>query len=451
MTPGRLLPLAVLGAALLAPAAAPAAAPYRSGEVLVRYRDGTTRTERAAAQRASATRLIETTGRQARRLRVRPGATVPATLAALRARPDVEYAVPDFIAHASAIFPNDPGAGATPGGWAALQWNFVGGGFGIDAPDGWQHAADAGAPGAQGVKIAVLDTGVAYRDAGRFRRSPDFGAGRFLRGYDFVDRDSRPYDHNGHGTHVASTIGEETGNGVGVTGIAYRARLMPVRVLDSRGEGEASVIARGIRFAVQHGADLINLSLEFPTSVGANEIPDIIDALRYAHRRGVTVVAASGNSLARSVAYPARAGHVISVGSVTERGCRSYFSNAGSGLDLVAPGGGPDAELGSDPRCHPYDEPGRNIFQMTYAHTRSVRRFGLPDDYEGTSMAAAHVTGIAALVIATKVLGPHPTPDALLRQLKRTATDLGAPGPDHDYGSGLVNASAATVAVAPSQ
>ena len=109
----------------------------------------------------------------------------------------------------------------------------------------------------------MLDTGVAYSTRKRFRRSTDFSRGDFVRGYDFVDDDRFPHDENGHGTHVASTIGESTHNDRGVTGLAYGAKIMPVRVLNARGEGESAAITAGIRYAVRHGADVINLSFEF--------------------------------------------------------------------------------------------------------------------------------------------------------------------------------------------
>ena len=121
--------------------------------------------------------------------------------------------------------------------------------------------------------VAVLDTGVAYANRGRFRRSPDFSRYEFVQGYDFVAQNRFPNDRNGHGTFVAGTIAEATNNRYGLTGLAFAARIMPVRVLDSQGEGEASTIAEGVRFAVRHGARVINLSLEFSSNVTASDIP----------------------------------------------------------------------------------------------------------------------------------------------------------------------------------
>ena len=143
-----------------------------------------------------------------------------------------------------------------PGGWQQLQWNFLAG-AGVNAPDAWQHLIDAGHPGGRGVIVAVLDTGVAYAEPQPL--PPLAGLPRaadFVRGYDFVDDDRFPNDENGHGTHVASTIGESTHNGRGVTGLAYGARIMPVRVLDADGAGDSVDITAGIRYAVRHGADV---------------------------------------------------------------------------------------------------------------------------------------------------------------------------------------------------
>jgi serine protease len=421
--------LAALALGLLAPAAG--AAEYVPGEVVVRYApDGGTTAQAASA--APRTKVVK----------VSEGATVAETARRLRGHRGVLSATPNYIAHASWI-PNDPGADGTPGGWQRVQWNFAGP-FGVNAPGAWDNLVRAGHPGAAGVTVAVLDTGVAYSDRGRFRRSPDLRGNRFKPGYDFVDGDRHPNDLNGHGTHVASTIAETIDNGVGVTGLAYGAQLMPVRVLDRNGEGDSVAISRGIRFAARHRVRIINLSFEFGAAVTAGQIPDILDALRFARRRGALVVGASGNAAARTVAYPARAHDVLSVGATTERGCLADYSNNGPGLDLVAPGGGPDAPLEGDPNCRPLDPPGRDIVQMTFSGDSSVRSFGLPPGYMGTSMAAPHVSATAALIIASRVIGRRPSAAAIEARIRATARDLGPPGPDSRYGAGLVDAAAAT-------
>jgi serine protease len=413
-------------------AAAPAA---RADKIVVKYRAG------AHGLKASA---ASTLASHTRVLKVPDAAT---TVQRLRARRDVVYAVPDVKAHAAGFVPNDPGRGTTPSGWAAVQWNFSGP-FSVNAPDAWANAINAGAPGGRGVTVAVLDTGVAYSKRGTFRKSPDLVMRHFVKGHDFVSHDNYANDRNGHGTHVASTIAEATNNGIGLTGLAYDATIMPVRVLDDHGEGDASDIAAGVRFAVRHGAKVINLSLEFSTDITASEIPELVDALAYAHRHGVFLVGASGNEAHRSVAYPARARYVVSVGSTTEHGCLSDFSNQGNGLDISAPGGGADAVIDTDPDCHPADRAGRDIYQVTLQGGPNNRRFGIPGGYEGTSMAAPHVAATAALVIATRVIGAHPTPGAIEEHLKATARDLGDPGPDTRYGAGLLDAAAATAPAA---
>jgi serine protease len=299
----------------------------------------------------------------------------------------------------------------------------------------------AGAPGGRGVTVAVLDTGVAYENHGRFRRDPDLYATRFTKPYDFVDNDRHPDDQNGHGTHVTGTIAQKTNNDFGLTGLAYGVTIMPLRVLDAHGEGDAGTIARAIRYAARNHAQVINMSLEFDSSITASQIPDIVSAVRYAHGKGAVVVGAAGNAAESAVAYPARTTYVISVGGTTEHGCEADYSNSGAGLDVVAPGGGDDAPLDDNAsdleHCHP-DERGRDIYQVTF--TRNVRTFGIPSNYEGTSMACPHVSAIAALIIATHVIGRHPKPQAVEARIKATATDLGPPGTDRRYGAGLVNA-----------
>jgi serine protease len=423
----RLIPPALLLAVAVAaafPHAARAEA-FRPGEVVVKREGSPVRIEHTRA-----------------------GETVAQAVARLRAEPGVDSAAPNAVARVTQAppapappWPNDPGPAAAPGGWKLTQWNFFGPAS-INAAAAWGNVAKAGHTGGSGAIVAVLDTGVAYRTAGRFTRSPDFTSRDFVRGYDFVGRDSHPDDENGHGTHVAGTIGEGVDNGVGLTGLAYGARIMPVRVLDSVGEGDVPVIARGVRWAADRGADVINLSLEFSPEVKARDIPELLRAIRYARSKRVVVVGASGNEGHGNVAYPARANDVLAVGATTERGCLSDYSNEGTGLDIVAPGGGRDAGPAAvEPGCDPA-LPGRPIVQLTY--TSGIGAFGYPDTYEGTSMAAPHVAAAAALVVASRVIGRNPTAAAVERRLTSTARDLGAPGYDTRYGFGLLDAGAAT-------
>jgi serine protease len=449
LTPSRLLPTLLVAVATLA-APAVAAADYVPGEVVVRYERGA---DQRAVERAAGLGGAEVVAPRTRVLKIRDGESVRETVRELRGRPDVATAAPNVTARISGFVPDDPGNSRVEGGWQRLQWNFLAG-AGVNAPDAWQHVIDAGRPGGRGTVVAVLDTGVAYSTRRRFRKSTDFRRADFVRGHDFVDDDRFPHDLNGHGTHVASTIGESTHNGRGVTGLAYGARIMPVRVLDKQGAGESADITAGIRFAVRRGADVINLSFEFDDSFRqftASEIPDVLAALRYARRRGVVVVGAAGNFARGAVSYPARASSVIAVGATTENGCRARYSNVGSAIDLVAPGGG--ADDGNDPTCPKGVPDGRDIYQTTYPWAalysapraaRSYRRFGLPSGFVGTSMAAPHVSATAALVIASGVLGRNPSPAEVQARLEATAFDAGVPGRDDAYGAGRLDAATAT-------
>jgi serine protease len=430
-----LVALALLAVLVLAPSAR-AAERYVPREVIVRYDSGTERPVQQRIAFAAGTRAARALPDGSRRLELRDGTTVAQAIAKLRRDRHVAYAVPNYVARASAFYPNDPGLG--------LQWNFTGP-FGINMPEAWSAASARNAPGGRGAIVAVLDTGVAYRQLGPRRRAPDLRS--FVRGYDFVDDDPYALDANGHGTHVAGTIAEATNNGIGAAGVAYGARIMPVRTLDAAGDGDSVTISRGIRYAVDHHADVINLSLEFAPYVGAGDVPNVLAALRYARRKGVVVTTVAGNEANPSaIPFPARSGLVIAVAATTADGCQAKYSNAGPQVDVAAPGGGPDAAPADDDwdrtHCHP-EAAGRSIYQETLGAGADPTRFAMPSGYYGTSMAAPHVAGLAALIIASKRLGPHPSPAAVQQHIEQTARDTGPPGYDMRYGHGLIDAAAA--------
>jgi serine protease len=419
------------------------AAPWARHKVIVGYRSRSGDVQPNAVRGGRVMRAHTTL----RVVRLSRGETVPGALARLRRAPGVAYAEPDYIAHAAGSFyPNDPGRSRKRRGWERQQWNLMPG-TGVNAPEAWSNLLADGRPGGRGVRIALLDTGVAYRNWMQFRRSPDFGNTHFVDPRDFVSHNHFPLDRNGHGTFVAGVLAESTNNQIGLTGLAYGASIMPVRVLDASGEGDESTIAMGIRYAVAHGAQIINLSLEFPPSQvhTGHQIPEIVSAVSFARRHGVMVVGAAGNDETRTIAFPARVQGVVSVGATTRDGCLANYSNLGAGLALVAPGGGSDAILPHDPAC----DPARSlppIYQLTLTDPPHYSRFGYPNFYIGTSMSAPEVAATAALVIASRVLGPHPTPDQILARLQQTATPLpaGANQPNRTYGYGLLNAGAAT-------
>ena len=437
----RLSIFAVLVAASLAAPAGAAAGDYVPGTVIVKYRDGIARGTEATIERGAGTRTAQVLPGGSEALRIEDGDSVRQTIAELRRDPNVEYAVADHVARAAQWTPNDPGV--------RRQWNLFGE-FGIGMPEAWSLARAAGAPGGRGAVVAVVDSGVAYEDFGRFRKAPDLRGANFVLPYDFVGEDRHANDVYGHGTHVAGTIAQATNNDLGVAGVAYAAKIMPLRALNKNGEGQSSDIARAIRYAARHRADVINLSLEFLPNVESFDIPDVLAAIRYAHRRGSVVVAAAGNYRGARVVYPARAQKAIAVGATTVRGCLADYSSGGHELDIVAPGGGADSLRLDDPydaeHCTANGQ-ARPIYQQTYV--AGFSRFGLPDIYEGTSMAAPHVSGAAALVIATQRLGPRPTPKEVQQRLELTARDLGPPSFDGRYGWGLVDVAAALRADEP--
>jgi serine protease len=437
---------ASLAFAAFAPAAM--AAQTVPGEVVVGYDHGVS----AAAQDQIAATAGTTPGEQvaptSQVVHLRQGESTSAAIARLKQSGSVAWAVPNRVAHAagaSSWMPNDVGRiGRAAGGWLTSQWNFSSS-VGVSAGAAWANLNATRHPGGSGVKIAVIDSGVAYTNWGKFKRSPDFTTTKFSDPYDFIAHNRFPLDRNGHGTHIAGTIAESTNNHIYMTGLAWGATIMPLRVLDSLGNGDSASIAQAIRYAADHKAQVINLSIEFDTHTTARDIPDVISAIDYATRKGALVVAAAGNDAQDGVAYPARTANALAVGATTEHGCLSDFSDFGPGLDIVAPGGGSDAAIADDPNCRPDANPGRDIVQLSLrrdSHGAAVIPYVFELDAEdGTSMATPHVSAAAALVIASGTAGARPTPAQLRARLLSTATPRSQ---TRYYGGGLLNAGRAT-------
>ena len=343
-------------------------------------------------------------------------------------------------------------AAGTPGGWQAVEWDLVGP-FGIDVPGAWTQLATLGARGGAGIKVAVVDTGVAYANRPPYRRSPDLPAKRMRPGYDFVANDRYPNDRSGHGTFVASAIAAAADNHFGMIGVAYGADIMPVRVLDSLDEGTSSAIARGIRYSVDHDARVINLSVEFfdllsgrPYTITSS--PDVRDAIRYAGEHRVPVVVAA-RQLRRGrdpLEGPRRLDHL-------RRG-HDRARLPGRLLEL-RPRRRRRGARGRQRRRAAQRPPLRARRQggaqrpAGRLQARPVRRLLDPARSQRAHRAEGDVDGGAprhrrvALLLASKVLGEHPTTKQISQRLTETAHDLGTPGPDRYYAAGLVDATAA--------
>lgn len=429
---------AVLLAGAVGPAAARGDAPefaatgeaYVEGEVIVGFESG-------------GSRVVE----------VPPRTSVPEAVARLERRPGVAYAVPNWIAYA-AHAPLDRGTSGEPGGWRADQWNFLGPPGGIRTVPAWRRLArKTDGAGAANTTVAVVDTGIAYAPVDGIGAAPDFDPAQFVPGIDLVDGDSMPLDTNGHGTHVAATIGEQVTYGTPakgddyLTGIAYGVKLMPVRVLDKRGAGSAENVAAGIKWAARNGADIINLSLQFDPAVDScSLVPTVCSAIKRAWRRGALVVGAAGNAPATETGkpralFPGAAPKVLAVGSTTEHGCLADYSHFRKRVDLLAPGGGEPRQAATRRECA---DDYRPIMQLSFECfprcTPALGPFAIRPDI-GTSMSAAHVSGVAAVVRSTRVVGRNPRPRRLAKQLTCTTRKL---KPRRFHGRGIVDAANAT-------
>jgi serine protease len=435
--------------------------PFVRGSIIVKFRDGMSRGAASAA-------TSQVTGVMADRsswanfdiVNIPEDADPEAAAEAMRARADVEYAQPRYLNHAMAR-PNDTLYGN--------QWNFPA----IDMERAWDIQ-----PGASSeIVVAVLDSGMAFRSGTvrytsrfpfrltqggalypalgtvdvPFAAAPELGASgsaRFVSPRDFIWGDELPVDLDGHGTHVAGTIGQLTNNGSGTAGMAYNVRLMPVKVIqglwdevfDSPFEGTDDVVARGVRYAADNGAKVINLSIGREEGGPATVVTD---AIRYAIGRGCFVVVASGNTRAEGnqanrLAQNAREiDGMVAVGAVGRTLELAFYSTTASYVELSAPGG--DQRQGGT---------SAGILQQTLdfdlleTYLRPVSQFGPPradafayEYFQGTSMAVPHVSGFAALLMQQGIT----TPAAIEAAMKQHAIEKGTPGPDNSFGFGLIS------------
>jgi Subtilase family len=293
----------------------------------------------------------------------------------------------------AALVPNDPL-------YEQYQWNLKQ----IQLPDTWDLTI-----GSPDIIIAVLDTGIALSH-------PDL-VNKLVPGYDFVNNDDVPDDDHGNGTHVAGIAAAETNNTVGIAGVGWQARLMPVKVLDATAGGDTSQAALGVRWAVDHGARVLNLGLAGPTPSSALQ-----DAIDYARRRGAVVVAPVASSGTADISYPAAIPGVIAVAATDRSDRRLAASNTGDYISVAAPG---------------------EQVASTFRFTGGSAGYAVAST---TAQAAAHVSGLAALILA---INPALQPDEVRALIEVSADDVGPRGRDLETGAGRINAARAVLYAAP--
>ncbi len=296
-----------------------------------------------------------------------------------------------------------------------LQWHMEQ----IHAPEAWIDTKG------EGVVVAVVDTGVAYKDSEGVKQLPDLAATEFVAGESFIAGLREGLDDHAHGSHVAGTIAQSTNNGIGVTGVAYRARIMPLKVLSRDGRGSVPGIANAIRYAADHGAHVINMSLggPLPSQVLAK-------AIEYAHKKGVVTVCAAGNERRGRVGYPAANKFSVAVAATDYGRGLAHYSNYGKDIDVAAPGGDTRNDKNGDGQPD-------GVLQNTINIGRP-----LENDYlwfQGTSMASPHAAGVAALIMSKGVTNP----DEVERVMKATAAHPQGKEWDEKFGAGIVDARAA--------
>jgi serine protease len=351
-----------------------------------------------------------------------------AALARLSHDPSVESA--DYESFAS-ISPDEQEAMAAPapGMEAECQAAAPGSGFPNDACYKYQwHLRQLGMPDAwkrgngKGVIVAVIDTGVS--------KVADLADTKFVPGFNFLSNNPNADDDHGHGTHVAGTIAQSTNNNVGVAGVAYGATIMPLKVLSARGSGSVAGIAQAVRWAADHGANVINMSLGGPTRLGS-----LGSAVKYARDKGVVIVAAAGNDGHGRVGYPAAYPGVVAVAATQFDESTTFYSNWGKEIDVAAPGGNTREDRNGDGKPD-------GVLQHTIVPGQTSKTDYLW--FMGTSMASPHAAGVTALIMGAGVRKPDAVEEILLGTARKPKTDSQAGGRmDDHYGAGIVDASAA--------
>jgi serine protease len=272
------------------------------------------------------------------------------------------------------------------------------------------------------VVVAVIDTGVS--------KVADLADTKFVPGYNFVANNDNAADDHGHGTHVAGTIAQSTNNKVGVAGVAYGATIMPLKVLTARGSGSVGGITQAIRWAADHGANVINMSLGGPMKMGS-----MASAVKYARDKGVVVVAAAGNDGRGRVGYPAAYPGVVAVASTQFDESTTFYSNWGKEIDVAAPGGNTRVDQNGDGKPD-------GVLQHTIVPGNTSQTDYLW--FMGTSMASPHTAGVAALIMGAGVKKPDAVEEILLGTARTPKAGKQVAGRvDDHYGAGIVDASAA--------
>jgi serine protease len=286
----------------------------------------------------------------------------------------------------------------------------------IGLPDAWKLGQG------QGVIVAVIDTGVT--------KVPDLGDTKFVPGFNFVGNNKNANDDHGHGTHVAGTIAQSTNNRLGVSGVAFGASIMPLKVLSANGSGSVGGIAQAIRWAADHGAKVINMSLGGPMPSTT-----LRNAVKYARDKGVVVVCAAGNESRGSVSYPARYPGAFAVASTQFDEKTAFYSNWGKEIAVAAPGGNTRVDQNGDGKID-------GVLQATINPARRSENGYFA--FMGTSMASPHAAGVAALIMGAGITKPDAV-EAILMQTARKPKGLEQVSGrvnDH-YGAGIIDAGAA--------